>query len=541
MELRPLRLALVLAGAAVLAACTGATGTVEDDAQTDSQTASDATTTEATTSGTGDDTVSATGGAVARHHRDRRRRNRDAGEFGGHPLDDPAGSLATRTIYFAFDSSEVPGIGSGPHRGALALSRGATRRLITLEGHADERGSREYNIALGERRAHAVRQLMTLLGATNPPDPHHPATAKSAPRRSGTTNPRGSSIVGSRSSIGSVNESSADSSAGWILRYASYMPPAHSRRRPSSTRVTSTSGSSGLERLLGSEALVKLFEEVESMAIEIRDLRGQLEVQTHTINQLKQRQRELYLDVDQRLQRVESAGTTQVAGQQPTGTTAGTQTGSTVSAVGQSDSSTTQAPTAATQAATGVDPFAEQQAYQSAFELLKSGRYEDARGRVHPVHRGLSDRKLRGQCAVLAGRDVLHHTAVRRGDTGVRTPHLAASGQPEAHARSAESRIRPRRARPRGGGRAGAGRPHCTLSAVGGGRPCAKAARGHPPVTDPQARSRAGRASRQPEWCDAAARVPPIQSLGGRDSTHGTEPWPTPSAPGSSAISPTPR
>ena len=133
-----------------------------------------------------------------------------------------------------------------------------------------------------------------------------------------------------------------------------------------------------LERLLGSEALVKLFEEVESMAIEIRDLRGQLEVQTHTINQLQQSQRDLYLDVDQRLQRVESAATTQVAGQQPTDTTTGTQTGSTVSAVGQSDASTTQAPAAATQAATGVDPFAEQQAYQSAFDLLKSGRYEDA-------------------------------------------------------------------------------------------------------------------------------------------------------------------
>ena len=36
---------------------------------------------------------------------------------------------------------------------------------VTLEGHADERGSREYNIALGERRANAVRQLMTLIGA----------------------------------------------------------------------------------------------------------------------------------------------------------------------------------------------------------------------------------------------------------------------------------------------------------------------------------------------------------------------------------------
>ena len=134
-----------------------------------------------------------------------------------------------------------------------------------------------------------------------------------------------------------------------------------------------------LERLLGSEALVKLFEEVESMAMEIRDLRGQLEVQTHTINQLQQRQRDLYLDIDQRLQRVESGATAPVAGQQPTGTATATPTESTQPAAGQTDASATQAAAPTTQTtATGVDPFAEQQAYQSAFDLLKSGRYEDA-------------------------------------------------------------------------------------------------------------------------------------------------------------------
>src|SRR3569623_1221549 len=37
---------------------------------------------------------------------------------------------------------------------------------VTLEGHTDERGSREYNIALGERRANAVRDMMTLLGVS---------------------------------------------------------------------------------------------------------------------------------------------------------------------------------------------------------------------------------------------------------------------------------------------------------------------------------------------------------------------------------------
>ena len=38
---------------------------------------------------------------------------------------------------------------------------------MTLEGHADERGTREYNIALGERRGQAVRGLLTLLGVSD--------------------------------------------------------------------------------------------------------------------------------------------------------------------------------------------------------------------------------------------------------------------------------------------------------------------------------------------------------------------------------------
>jgi peptidoglycan-associated lipoprotein len=49
------------------------------------------------------------------------------------------------------------------HATYLASHPGTT---ITLEGHADERGSREYNLALGERRALALRRQLVLLGAT---------------------------------------------------------------------------------------------------------------------------------------------------------------------------------------------------------------------------------------------------------------------------------------------------------------------------------------------------------------------------------------
>ena len=144
-----------------------------------------------------------------------------------------------------------------------------------------------------------------------------------------------------------------------------------------------------IERLLESEGLVRLFEEVESLGAEIRGLRGQLEMQAHTIDQIKERQRELYLDVDQRLQRIESGAPLQAAGAQQPAAAAPDAAAAATSTPSASAPATQQSPaqpsaTAATEPAAtaaapaGVDPFAEQQAYQSAFDLLKSGRYEDA-------------------------------------------------------------------------------------------------------------------------------------------------------------------
>jgi peptidoglycan-associated lipoprotein len=69
------------------------------------------------------------------------------------------------TVYFAFDSAEVPAeynaaIGSAAKR----LGQNSAMRL-RLEGNTDERGSPEYNIGLGERRAQAVKRALTLAGA----------------------------------------------------------------------------------------------------------------------------------------------------------------------------------------------------------------------------------------------------------------------------------------------------------------------------------------------------------------------------------------
>lgn len=87
---------------------------------------------------------------------------------GGYPGQAVAGGgntvSADRIVYFAFDSSEIlPESQSVVTKNARVLT-GNTRIITQLEGHTDERGSREYNIALGERRANAVRQAMIALG-----------------------------------------------------------------------------------------------------------------------------------------------------------------------------------------------------------------------------------------------------------------------------------------------------------------------------------------------------------------------------------------
>jgi peptidoglycan-associated lipoprotein len=78
-----------------------------------------------------------------------------------------AGLLAKRVVYFDFDSSEIKGEGTdvvAAHAKYLAAHSG-TR--VRLEGHTDERGSREYNIGLGERRAQSVRRALLLQGAAD--------------------------------------------------------------------------------------------------------------------------------------------------------------------------------------------------------------------------------------------------------------------------------------------------------------------------------------------------------------------------------------
>ena len=79
-----------------------------------------------------------------------------------------AGATLGRVVYFDFDSFVVTDNFRGLIEGhAKVLAANRSKRLLA-EGHTDERGGREYNLALGQKRAEAVAKSLTLLGASEP-------------------------------------------------------------------------------------------------------------------------------------------------------------------------------------------------------------------------------------------------------------------------------------------------------------------------------------------------------------------------------------
>ena len=111
------------------------------------------------------------------------------------PLDDPSSPLAQRVVYFDFDKSDIePEFLDTLTAHAKYLVANPSQK-IRIEGYTDERGTVEYNIALGDRRAQAVRRFMLFQGVNadqittvsygeaHPADSGHDETAWSKNRR----------------------------------------------------------------------------------------------------------------------------------------------------------------------------------------------------------------------------------------------------------------------------------------------------------------------------------------------------------------------
>jgi peptidoglycan-associated lipoprotein len=85
-------------------------------------------------------------------------------EFGARDIDDINKNSPFQPVFFAFDSSDVDAAGQQALNANAEILKKYPTWVITVEGHADERGTAEYNLALGERRAVAARTYLVSLG-----------------------------------------------------------------------------------------------------------------------------------------------------------------------------------------------------------------------------------------------------------------------------------------------------------------------------------------------------------------------------------------
>jgi tol-pal system protein YbgF len=130
-----------------------------------------------------------------------------------------------------------------------------------------------------------------------------------------------------------------------------------------------------LERQLDSRGLIDMLNRLDQLQRDLQELRGELEVQTHRQEDMTRRQRELYLDIDRRLQQLESG--------QPEAPVATFSPPGSPETVVPATVEPTQAPTRATDIAldTGApaaNHAGEQAAYEQALGILREGRYTDA-------------------------------------------------------------------------------------------------------------------------------------------------------------------
>ena len=101
-------------------------------------------------------------------------------------LTDPNNILSKRSVYFDFDSSAVKGEYRPVVEAHAQYLKQNTARKAQIQGNTDARGSREYNLALGQRRSESVKQAMRVLGV---PEAQLEAVSfgKEKPRATGTT------------------------------------------------------------------------------------------------------------------------------------------------------------------------------------------------------------------------------------------------------------------------------------------------------------------------------------------------------------------
>lgn len=116
---------------------------------------------------TGVETAALTGAAAPGSALDGKQLDGGSATFAGDPRKDPASPLSQRSVFFDFDSFVVKDEYRPLLEAHAAYLVAHPDARVILQGNTDERGSREYNLALGQKRAEAVRRALGLLGVSD--------------------------------------------------------------------------------------------------------------------------------------------------------------------------------------------------------------------------------------------------------------------------------------------------------------------------------------------------------------------------------------
>ncbi len=90
-----------------------------------------------------------------------------SGKFGSQPWNDPSSPLFEKSVYFGFDEYTVQTKYQKMLSAHASYLKANPKQKIIIQGNTDERGTAEYNLALGQRRSDAARKSLNLMGVSD--------------------------------------------------------------------------------------------------------------------------------------------------------------------------------------------------------------------------------------------------------------------------------------------------------------------------------------------------------------------------------------
>jgi len=161
----------------------------------------------------------------------------------------------------------------------------------------------------------------------------------------------------------------------WIAAGLICLPLSGSLAAAEKAKLTTEQRLERLERVMHNQSLADLVYQMQQLQQEVQRLQGELELQKHAMDAMNKRQRDLYLDIDQRLSRLQPGGAVTAP---PAPATATMAPGTPPVPAPVAAAPVTSPPQVPAPNAAPVDPKLEAEAYQSAFNLLKQGRYPES-------------------------------------------------------------------------------------------------------------------------------------------------------------------